>query len=103
MWKWSITLALCAGIVLSVRMAWGQATEVPAPTERTVFVILMENHNWSQIKDNPSAPYINALLAQGAHAEAILQSAAPAPQRAELHLAGSRNEFRRDQRPRPRA
>ncbi len=70
MWKWSITLALCAGIVLSARMTWGQATEVPTPTERTVFVIVMENHNWSQIKDNPSAPYINALLTQGAHAEA---------------------------------
>jgi hypothetical protein len=36
----------------------------------TVFVILMENHNWSQIKDNPSASYINSLLSQGAHAEA---------------------------------
>ena len=35
-----------------------------------VFVIVMENHNWSSIKNNPSAPYINGtLLAQGAHAE----------------------------------
>src|SRR6266496_2676101 len=41
------------------------------PGERTVFVILMENHNWNQIKDSASAPYINqSLLAQGAHAEA---------------------------------
>ncbi len=36
----------------------------------TVFVIVMENHNWSQIKDNPSAAYINDLLTEGAHAEA---------------------------------
>lgn len=35
-----------------------------------VFVILMENHNWSSIKGSASAPYINkTLLAQGAHAE----------------------------------
>jgi hypothetical protein len=41
------------------------------PGARTVFVILMENHNWNQIKDTASAPYINqSLLVQGAHAEA---------------------------------
>jgi phosphatidylinositol-3-phosphatase len=35
-----------------------------------VFVILMENHNWSEIKGSASAPYINnTLLTQGAHAE----------------------------------
>jgi hypothetical protein len=35
-----------------------------------VFVIVLENHDWSQIKGNASAPYINGtLLAQGAHAE----------------------------------
>ena len=39
----------------------------------TVFVILMENHNWSAIKGSSSAPYINnTLLAQGAHAENYL-------------------------------
>jgi alpha-D-xyloside xylohydrolase len=30
----------------------------------TVFVILMENHNWSSIKGNASAPYINNTLLQ---------------------------------------
>jgi len=30
----------------------------------------MENHNWSQFKGSSSAPYINSLLTQGAHAEA---------------------------------
>src|SRR5262249_9790513 len=35
-----------------------------------LFLILMENHNWSDIKGSASAPYINGtLLAQGAHAE----------------------------------
>lgn len=28
----------------------------------TVFVIMMENHNWSDIKNNPNAPYINGTL-----------------------------------------
>lgn len=40
------------------------------PGIKTVFIIVMENHAWSLIKGNPSAPYINGtLLAQGAHAE----------------------------------
>lgn len=37
---------------------------------KTIFVILMENRNWSGIKGNASAPYINGtLLVKGAHAE----------------------------------
>jgi len=35
----------------------------------TVFLILMENHDWSSIKNSPSAPYINnTLLAIASHA-----------------------------------
>jgi hypothetical protein len=34
-----------------------------------VFIILMENHNWVDLKGDASAPYINGLLATGAHAE----------------------------------
>lgn len=29
---------------------------------QTVFIIVMENKNWSQIQGNPDAPYINAVL-----------------------------------------
>jgi len=37
---------------------------------RTVFVILMENHDWADIKDSPSAPYLNGtLLPMASHAE----------------------------------
>ena len=37
---------------------------------RTVFLIVMENHNWSDIKDSPSAPYINqTLLPMASYAE----------------------------------
>src|SRR5258706_346164 len=37
---------------------------------QTVFIILMENRNWADVKNNASAPYINGtLLSAGAHAE----------------------------------
>ncbi len=40
------------------------------PPVQTVFVILMENQNWSDIAGNPSAPYINGtLLPMAAHCE----------------------------------
>ena len=54
----------------------GPPTDAPADTPttggkiQTVFVIMMENHSWSDIKANASAPYINGtLLKAGAHAE----------------------------------
>src|SRR5207247_2271117 len=41
----------------------------PCPI-RTVFLILMENNDWSSIKESPSAPYINGtLLPTASHAE----------------------------------
>lgn len=40
------------------------------PHVQTVFIILMENHNWSQIKGSKYAPYINkTLLPMASHAE----------------------------------
>jgi hypothetical protein len=37
---------------------------------KTVFVIVMENHDWRDIEGSPSAPFINGtLLREGAHAE----------------------------------
>ncbi|HET7640188.1 MAG TPA: alkaline phosphatase family protein [Ktedonobacteraceae bacterium] len=45
----------------------------PTPSSssaRTVFLIMMENHNWSDIKNNPSASYINGtLLPMASYAE----------------------------------
>lgn len=44
----------------------GTEQETSTPTGnhaiKTVFLILMENHNWSEIKGNASAPYINHTL-----------------------------------------
>ena len=46
------------------------ATQTPEP-DRTVFLIVMENTNWAEIKGNDSAPYLNnVLLPVAAHAEA---------------------------------
>src|SRR5437588_4492512 len=47
---------------------------LPTPTSpstaRIIFLILMENHNWSDIKNSPSAPYINnTLLPMASYAE----------------------------------
>ncbi len=36
---------------------------------KTVFVIVMENKNWWQIKGSSSAPYINSLLPQSSYAD----------------------------------
>jgi len=54
--------------------AHGTGAPVPlAPGPRhiqTVFVVVMENANWSHIRDNPRAPYLNGtLLPASAHAE----------------------------------
>ena len=50
----------------------GAGALVPLGTSssiRTVFVILMENHDWSAIAGNPSAPFINtALLPKASYA-----------------------------------
>jgi phosphatidylinositol-3-phosphatase len=54
---------LCA--LLMVMSAEAQPTNV-----KTVFVVVMENHNWSQFRGASNAPYINnTLLPQASHAE----------------------------------
>ena len=55
---------LCAGVAAS-----SAQTVTPWSNLQTVFIIVLENHDWSEIKGNPSAPYINSLLSRFAHAE----------------------------------
>ncbi|MBV8910208.1 MAG: hypothetical protein JOZ89_05565 [Gammaproteobacteria bacterium] len=63
--RFTVRVSNAAGTVISK-----PATLTVSASIRTVFIILMENHNWSQIKGNASAPYINGtLLGIGAHAE----------------------------------
>ena len=37
-------------------------TSTASTSGKTVFLIMMENHNWSEIKNSPSAPYINKTI-----------------------------------------
>lgn len=50
------------------RASWSVPVS-PLPAIQTVFIILMENHNWAEIHGSSSAPYLNSLLPLGAHAE----------------------------------
>ncbi len=64
-------IGLLSILSLSMVILWrGSPVEAQPSTGRTVFLILMENHDWANIAGNPSAPYINkTLLRIGAHAE----------------------------------
>ena len=55
---------------MSATVIADSATARASHNIKNVFVIVMENHDWSDIKGNASAPYINGtLLRIGAHAE----------------------------------
>src|SRR5438094_10413970 len=57
-------------LVLSFLLSCASAAWAGLDADSTVFVILMENQNWSAIHGNPSAPYLNnTLLPLAAHAE----------------------------------
>lgn len=53
---------------------------VPAPTTEalpTVFTIVLENHDYAEIVDNPKVPYINSLIAQYGLATAYHETGSP--------------------------
>src|SRR6266478_7209936 len=59
---------------LAIALLISCAAALPAAAQlanvKTVFIILMENHDWSQIKGSASAPYINnTLLPMASYAE----------------------------------
>ncbi len=66
-------------ISLGAQPSQSSATANPTPNAsssttaskiKTVFIIVMENHNWSDILNSPSAPYINkTLLPQASYAQ----------------------------------
>ena len=51
----------CLTLFLTLALGSFAFAEYPPPIQ-TVFVILLENHNWNDIKGNPNAPYINSTL-----------------------------------------
>src|ERR1041384_1327411 len=60
----SLTKGCLIGVLL------GGAVHAQMSSVQTVFIILVENHNWSQIKGSTSAPYINnTLIPMAARAE----------------------------------
>jgi phosphatidylinositol-3-phosphatase len=57
----AICLVLTVVYLLGLQNHAAQASR-PRSHIKTVFLILMENHNWSDIKGSSSAPYINHVL-----------------------------------------
>src|SRR5713226_2838291 len=72
--SWRVVLVTLAVVVLLAGLAKRSATRQiagpsTAPHIKNVWIILMENHNWSQILGSKKAPYINSLLPSATHAE----------------------------------
>src|SRR5919198_5504805 len=72
----ALALPPAVGVLPDASAAHSTALQAPRPRPtvrhaiKTVFLIVMENHNWFDIKGNPSAPYINhTLLPRASHAE----------------------------------
>lgn len=62
--------ALALGLALGMGPAAAGQTLQPTPAIHTVFIIVMENMEWSEVKGSPQAPFINqTLLPAAAHAE----------------------------------
>jgi hypothetical protein len=62
--------ATAGALTHTAPLGWTISSGTNTGAIQTVFIILMENHNWSSIKGSASAQYINnTLLTQGAHAE----------------------------------
>ena len=117
-------LMVCASVV-AVAMSLS-SFRLRAADAKAVFVIAMENHNWTQpanqftggiqqIYQNPNAPYINSLVdGTSAHQRSgrvrrgVSQRVGDSERRepsysslgTQLHLGGSRHKFRRAQRSR---
>ena len=55
-------MARLVALVFLVSLGFQSATPAALDANSHVFVIVMENNNWSDIKSNPDAPYINTVL-----------------------------------------
>jgi hypothetical protein len=60
-------VALCLAACALATAALAQQGHVPAGIPRLdhVFVIMMENHGYQQVVNNPNEPYLNSLIANG--------------------------------------
>src|SRR2546426_11473028 len=65
-----INIVIVGSVVFFSTNLIDRATPTAGTSTTTVFMILIENHNWSDIKNNPSAPYINnSVLPMASYAE----------------------------------
>ena len=55
-------LGTASALTATVQANVTTPTPTPATGNKTVFLILMENHNWSDIKNSSSASYINNIV-----------------------------------------
>src|SRR6266478_3465719 len=57
-------------LILAANLLGLRATSAALDANTTIFLILMENHNWADFHGSSSAPYLNnTLLPMGSHAE----------------------------------
>lgn len=72
------TLNFAAGLLATALAGSAMAAEGPVPNGVPhldhVFLIMMENHGYSQILNNPNAPFINELSRKARLATNFLQS-----------------------------
>ena len=103
----NISIALISTCLVLGSSVTAHAAEKPSAAStpsthhiKTVFVILMENHNWTgdgslDIKGNSAAPYINkTLLPMASHAEHYYNPPGNHPSLPNYLMAGGRNQFR---------
>ena len=62
MLKKAIVLVLCAAALLSTALAQEGPAPKGVPHLDHLFVIMMENHGYLQVLDNPNEPYLNSLI-----------------------------------------
>src|SRR5579864_2147461 len=103
--RYALTLGVAALVMLALAPTLGVASQLDKA--KTVWVILMENHNWTgnnagaafgapDIKGNPLAPIHQWNLAEYVGPRgAVFQSSWEPSQPAELSMARSRDQLRR--------
>src|SRR3954447_1285391 len=68
--RWTaLKYVLFGSFLLSIRSSAADLTQI-----RTVFIILMENHNWSSIQANTNCPYINNVLLPNASYSGLVRT-----------------------------
>jgi hypothetical protein len=65
MFKQAAAIGLVAGVLASAAFAQEDRVPTGIPHLDHVFLIMMENHGYQQVINNPNEPYLNSLIAKG--------------------------------------